>query len=157
MFDSVSPTAPNMFSFNGDNFTPQPIVSQSIPVPQIMLNANINQIPVQSIPTQLQYPQMITQPLGQTFMPNPDIIPQQTVVQQLPLPQQLPTIQPIGLPLPIQQEIESKKFTMPLSYKNQVEHIQPVEMPNLSSLEKKINNIDKLSANELTDCKFAFT
>jgi hypothetical protein len=48
--------------------------------------------------------------------------------------------------------IESKSFEMGISYKGQVNHTRDEILPDLKDFEAKINNIDKLSSNELTAC-----
>ena len=174
-----------MFAFNEDNFNPNNIVPNmsegvmAIPAQQSPM-MNVEHMPTQVMANQSPIavanrpflPQMNAQivanqpPIAvanQPFLPpmNAQVIPQRTVIQEVPVAQPLPIVEPVSLPIqdiPAQQLVpntEIKTFSMPLSYKGQVEHpaVQQIELPSLSDLEKKVNNIDKLPPNELNTCK----
>lgn len=146
MAQSHTPANPNFVLFGGDNQSslgnnnlPSSITAQNV----------IHQVK-STQPTK----QMANQLPNVNPIPLPQMIPHQTIEQN-------PNS---GIPIPsITQDIlnpaittkntlldpNSQKFNMAVSYKGQVVHNSPA-LPDLSTIEKKLENIDKLSNDDLS-------
>jgi hypothetical protein len=134
MLQAFSTTPSNMFQFTGDNYTPitLPVLENTIPKMQFA------QIPLQQYKQITQIPNNPMTQFTQTHI-------QPTVIQPL---NALPVPNPV--PMQLHDNLPTlTTFNMPITYKGEV--MKP-NIPDLSNLERKINNIDKLSTKELNEC-----
>jgi hypothetical protein len=166
MTRSHTPENPNFVLFGGDNLNPStsfPIMptfplnipqSTQIPVPtQIIQNSmpNVGQL-VHQLKTG---PQLSNQLPIVTSVPLPGVIKHEFITMNPNSGTPIPPIANSLINPPITTKVtlpeNTQVFNMQVSYKNQLPVTTLQLMPNLNLIENKLQNIDKLSNQELSD------